>query len=112
MDKKPKHKEKYHICVDEDYPQYLAHCHFVICSVVGYTESQHLGDRNDCGAFPSCESRVFINTKPGKNPHLKALHYPVVYIYFDTDVTLFLFRGDRSLQDLTHMNLQLSLLTY
>lgn len=41
------------------------HPYNLICSVVGNTESQHPGDRNNCGAFPSCESRVFINTKPG-----------------------------------------------
>lgn len=48
----------------------------IICSVAGYTESQHPGDGDDCGALPSCESRVFINKKPGKsalkNPN--ALH--------------------------------------
>lgn len=47
------------------------------CSVVSYTESQHPGDRDNCGAFPACESRIFINTKPGKldlqNPHTNQL---------------------------------------
>lgn len=38
----------------------------IICSVAGYTESQHPGDGDDCGALPSCESRVFVNKKPGK----------------------------------------------
>lgn len=40
-------------------------CFNVVCSVVGHTESQHLGNRNSCGPFSSCESRVFINKKPG-----------------------------------------------
>lgn len=35
------------------------------CSVVGNAESQHAGDGDNSGAFPSCESRVFINTEPG-----------------------------------------------
>lgn len=44
-----------------------SHSHPIICSVAGYSEPQHPGDGDDCGAFPSCESRVFINAKPGKS---------------------------------------------
>lgn len=34
-------------------------------SVVGNTEPQHPGDRDDRGAFPSRQPRVFIHTQPG-----------------------------------------------
>lgn len=40
----------------------------VICSVVGDTEPQHPGDGDDCGAFPSCEPRIFVHTQPGTSP--------------------------------------------
>ncbi|KAF3850856.1 hypothetical protein F7725_012628 [Dissostichus mawsoni] len=46
-------------------------------------ESQHSGDRDDCGAFSSCESRVFINTKSGKFD-LQTAHvyyYPFAHLY-------------------------------
>lgn len=42
-----------------------SHSYNITCSVVGNTESQHPGDGDNCGAFPSRESWVFINTKPG-----------------------------------------------
>lgn len=41
-------------------------CPLIVCSMVSYTEPQHPSDGDDCGAFPACESRVFINSKPGK----------------------------------------------
>lgn len=33
-----------------------SHSYNITCSVVGNTESQHPGDGDDCGAFPSRES--------------------------------------------------------
>lgn len=37
----------------------------VFCSVAGDSEPQHAGDGDDGGAFPSCQSWVFIDTEPG-----------------------------------------------
>lgn len=72
------------------------HPYNLICSVVGNTESQHPGDRNNCGAFPSCESRVFINTKPGmpalQNSHSNAILFPTARLLWCSivaDMTLF-----------------------
>lgn len=44
----------------------LTRCVFVY-SVAGHTESQQAGDGDDGDSFPSCESRVFLNKKPGKS---------------------------------------------
>lgn len=76
----------------------------VVCSVVGHTESQQAGDGDDPGSIPSCESRVFLDKKPGKSavqespqtlfPH--SAHWLLLFV---------LFRDDRSLRDLTHMSL-------
>ncbi|MEQ2264322.1 glycerophosphoinositol permease [Xenotaenia resolanae] len=52
---------------------HLCHLYLIVCSVVGHTESQHLGDRDYSGPLPSCKSRVFINKKPGKSALQRSL---------------------------------------
>lgn len=42
----------------------------VVCSLVGHTASQHLGDWDNFGPLPSCKPWVFINKKPGKSAAL------------------------------------------
>lgn len=100
-------------CVVSLWSHHWSHYQSIIRSLVGYTESQHTGDGDNCGAFPSREPRVFINTKPGEWALQNSHSHTHLWCATASDATLFLlFRDDRSSQDLTHMNLQLSWLTY
>lgn len=86
------------------------------CSVVGNAESQHAGDGDDGGAFPSCESRVFINTEPGtlalEDTNFATLLSSVTLLTILKWLFVLSSRADRSWQGLTHTSLRLWWSTY